>query len=228
MTDFWIAAQGAGAAAWDIGEGKIEGGVFVDCAGVGEAAFDSFAERGETLAQGLKALGAGLAGEDAGFGIALGKDEGLVAGGGATIEDFPYFLVGTLAATAGEFGDQLRAFVLKAQAALIEHCAAKDVSSRIAGDYGEGGGEQLAGLQRYALCGEFLRYCEIVNAEGEDGLDLAVMAEGLGCVDAVEAGPAFDHPSGMCLGERDLSSGLFRKIRTWSGSQFAKNSVDHP
>ena len=51
VADLGIAAQRAGAAAWDVGEGEVEGGVLIERCGVGEAALDPGAERGKALAQ---------------------------------------------------------------------------------------------------------------------------------------------------------------------------------
>ena len=198
VADFRIASQRAGAAARDVGQCKVEGGVFIQRGGVDEATFDSVAKRGEALAQRLESLRAGLAGDDAGFEIALSEDKRFVAGGGAGIQN--RFGRGG-ASGAGQFGNQLGAFILKAQPALAEGCAAEEVSRPIAGDYGLGNGEQLAGLEMNAVRGKFFGDRRVVDAEGEDGLGLAVAANGAGGVEAVEVGPACDHPGRVGLGE---------------------------
>ena len=136
VANLGIAAQGAGAAARDIGQDNVKGGAFFEGRGVGEAAFDLGSVGSKALAQPGEALGIGLAGDDAGLGIALGEDEGLAAGGGATVENRV-----RSASLPRDFGDQLRAFILKADAALAKGRGC----GYIAGEDGAGSREQLAG-----------------------------------------------------------------------------------
>ena len=106
VADLGVAAQCAGAAARNVDESEVEGGVLINSRRVGETAFDSIAERGKALAQLLEALRAEFAGYDACLQIALGEDERLVAGRGAGIEDSFRLAVEIVAAATGEFGDR--------------------------------------------------------------------------------------------------------------------------
>jgi len=136
VANLGIAAQGAGAAARDVGQDNVKSGAFFEGRGVGEAALDLGSVSSKALAQPGEALRAGFAGDDADLGVAFGKDEGLAAGSGATVENRVRG-----ASLPCDFGDQLRAFILKADAALAKGRGCGD----IAGEDGAGGGEQLAG-----------------------------------------------------------------------------------
>jgi hypothetical protein len=198
MADFRVAAQSAGAAAGNVGEGEgeIGGRIFCQRGGVGEAAFNLIRMSGEALAQLVEALRAGFAGEDAGLRIALGQDESFAAGGRASIYDAFYFLGGILVGAGCNFCDELRALVLEADAAIEEGRGGGDV----AGNNGAGVGEQFAGGKLDASCGEFGFDAGAGDADGEDGLGLAVEADGVGGFKAVDGGPALNHPGGVGLG----------------------------
>ena len=74
---------------------------------------------------------------------------------------------------AGQFGDQLRAFVLKPHAALTK-CRG---GSHVAGDDGAGGGEYFAGFELDAGLRQFCFDGRAVKANRQCGLVLAVAAD---------------------------------------------------
>jgi hypothetical protein len=201
VADLRVAAQCACAAARHVGKDKIECGVFGEGGCVGEPALDPVAKRGETLAQRLKSLGAGFAGQDACRGVALGEDEGLVAGGRAGIEN-PLGGVG-----GSQFCDQLGTFVLEAQASPAKGRAA----SHVAGDDGAGAGKQFSGLKLNAGGCEFFGSRGVLKVDSQDGLDLAVMAKGPGGLKAVKGCPALDQPGRVGLGESKIGGGFLGK-----------------
>jgi len=121
-------------------------------------------------------------------------------------------LEGLTGVGAGEFGDQLGAFILQAEAAVMEGRARGDVS----GNYGLRNGEQLAGLKINAFRGEFTGDDRIVNANCERWLTLAVEADSAGGFNAVVADPALDHPRGVREGESQIRGGVGK--RNWLAS----------
>ena len=203
MANLRIATQRSSAAARHIGQGQVEDGFFGERGCVGKPTFYAGGVWGEALLQLGKPGLAGFHGDDASFGVALGQDERLAAGSRATIEDCFYFLVGLLAATASQFGHQLRAFVLEAHAAFTEGFRRGDV----AGENGSCGGEQLAGFEGDSGCMEFGFDGGASEAKGQHRLALAVMADGSCSIEAVEVDPALYQPSGMSLGESKFFRG---------------------
>ena len=83
--------------------------------------------------------------------VALGQDQRLAAGRGATVEDSFHLLVEILALRTGQLGHQLRALILNAHAALAEGFG----RDYVAGDDSACGGEHFAGFEHNAGCAEF-------------------------------------------------------------------------
>ena len=125
---------------------------------------------GETFLQLLKARGTGFAGEDAGLRVALGQDQRLAAGRGAGIQNAFYFLVERY---GSEFGNQLRALILKTHAALLK-CRG---CGHVAGDDGARRGEQFSGFKDDAGLGQFCLNAWRSESNGEQRLALAVAAD---------------------------------------------------
>ena len=76
---------------------------------------------------------------------------------------------------------------------------------------GAGGGEQFAGFEGDAGCGEFGFDGRTGEAHGEHGLALAVAANGTSRVEAVEVDPALDHPGGVRVLPEPASAALSSK-----------------
>jgi len=187
MTNLRIAAQRAGAAARHIGKNEIEGRVFSEFCCVCQTELDAAGVCGEALTHLFEARRARFAGENMGLGIALRHNQGLSSRRRAGVEDFS---VAGVEIHGCNLRDQLRAFVLHADAALLK-CQG---SSRVAGNHDASKGEQLAGLEHNAGLRK-LGFClRDDQAKVVHRLGLAVGADCAGRVKAVKANPALNHP----------------------------------
>ena len=207
MANFWIAAQGSGAAAGNVGKDKIERRFFIERGCIGEATFDAAGISGEALAQLGKPPLARFAGQNASLRIALGENESFSAGRGAGIEDTSYLLV-EISGTRGQLSDQLRSFILNAHAALAIRCGWGDV----AGDDGAGGGEDGRRVRGSRPRRRQIRVFGggVREADGSGRLRLAVAADRARSLEAVEARPALDEPGGVGMGQREFGGGSLR------------------
>src|ERR1700678_722157 len=154
MANFGIATEGAGAAAWDVGEDQVVSrnevniGGKLGCVGlhqmdpVDEGWILRFCLR-NSLAKGCESRGIQLAGSDASLRIAFGEDECLAAGGCAAIEN--------TGAMTGQLRNKLGAFVLEANSSAFECCG----SGHVSGDDATGRGEERARFEANSLLCQF-------------------------------------------------------------------------